>query len=201
MTTNNGHDFVQSIIVDAVNKVNPLNGCVGVAPVSCGAFLYEGFDFDFCQSVPGCAPAVASGIKRVRPNALVFTLQNEVDLSAAGLSEAIHAANRGENITIIFASDVEFTSKEPEEPNIDVCNMLAGLKKPVYVTRVYANEKNKEAALKAVTNAFTLQQQGKGFSLVEIVNVTVDEDSEEAKKLFEELPAKAFKDVCGVEKA
>ncbi len=78
-------DSVQTMIVEAVDEVAPKSGIVGVAPVSCGAFIYDGFDFDFCQSVPGCAPAVASGIKRVRPNAIVFTYQNRIVLAAAGI--------------------------------------------------------------------------------------------------------------------
>lgn len=198
---NKEQDFVQSMIVEAVEELAPAKGIVGVAPVSCGAFLYEGFDFDFCQSVPGCAPAVASGIKRVRPDALVFTYQNAVDLAAAGVSEAIHAANRGENISIIYANNGNDGLDGTADSRIRISELLAGLKRPVYIVRVLASEKNRNDAERAIKNAFKLQMEGKGFSLVEILCPEADEDSQEYKALLEELPVQVFRDTCGIEEA
>lgn len=198
---NKEQDFIQSMIVEAVEELAPAKGIVGVAPVSCGAFLYEGFDFDFCQSVPGCAPAVASGIKRVRPDALVFTYQNAVDLAAAGVSEAIHAANRGENISIVFANNGSVGLDGTADSRIKVSELLSGLKRPVYINRVLASENDRETAKKAIKNAFKLQLEGKGFSLVEILFNDADEDSQEFKSMLEELPVRVFRDTCGIEKA
>ena len=201
MTMNFQPDSIQTMIVEAVDAVAPQSGIVGIAPVSCGAFIYDGFDFDFCQSVPGCAPAVASGIKRVRSKALVFTYQNDIDLAAAGISEVIHAANRGENISIIYANSGNSGLDNSEESRIKICEMLSGLKNPVYITRVTATEKDNKAAVKAIQNAFKLQLENKGFSFVEILPVSDDEESKEYKELLAELPAKVFVDKYGVEKA
>ncbi len=201
MTMNFQPDSIQTMIVEAVDAVSPNSGIVGIAPVSCGAFIYDGFDFDFCQSVPGCAPAVASGIKRVRPNALVFTYQNDIDLAAAGISEVIHAANRGENISVIYANSGDCGLDNTEESRIKICEMLAGLKNPVYITRVVTTEKDNKAAVNAIQNAFKLQLDNKGFSFVEILTVSCDEESKEVKDLLAELPIKVFVDKYGIEKA
>ena len=201
MTMNFQPDSVQTMIVDAVDEVAPKSGIVGVAPVSCGAFIYDGFDFDFCQSVPGCAPAVASGIKRVRPNALVFTYQNSIDLAAAGISEVLHAANRGENISVIYANSDNSEANSSEESRIKICELLSGINNPVYITRVVATEKDNKAAIKAIKNAFKLQLENKGFSFIEILTVVGDEESKEVKDLLAEFPPKVFVDKCGVEKA
>jgi 2-oxoglutarate ferredoxin oxidoreductase subunit beta len=194
-------DSVQTMIVEAVDEVAPKSGIVGVAPVSCGAFIYDGFDFDFCQSVPGCAPAVASGIKRVRPNALVFTYQNSIDLAAAGISEVLHAANRGENISVIYANSDNSEINSSEESRIKICELLSGINNPVYITRVVATEKDNKAAIEAIKNAFKLQLENKGFSFIEILTVIGDEESKEVKDLLAEFPPKVFVDKCGVEKA
>ena len=201
MSMNFQPDPVQTIIVEAVDAISPNSGIVGVAPVSCGAFIYDGFDFDFCQSVPGCAPAVASGIKRVRPNALVFTYQNDIDLAAAGLSEVIHAANRGENISVIYANSASCGLDGTDNSRIKICEILSGLNQPVYVTRVVTTENSREKALEAIKKAFKLQMDKKGFSFVEILSLPTDEDNPESKALLEELPAKVFVDKYGIEKA
>ena len=201
MTTNFQPDSVQTMIVEAIDSIAPKSGIVGIAPVSCGAFIYDGFDFDFCQSVPGCAPAVATGIKRVRTNALVFTYQNSIDLAAAGVSEVLHAANRGENISIVFYNSGECGLDGTKDSRINICELLSVIKNPVYITRVVVTEKNNEEAVKAIRNAFKLQLDGKGFSFVEILSVPSDSESQEVKDLLAELPAKVFVDKYGVEKA
>lgn len=201
MSMNFQPDPVQTMIVEAVDAVSPTSGIVGVAPVSCGAFIYDGFDFDFCQSVPGCAPAVASGIKRVRPKALVFTYQNDIDLAAAGLSEVIHAANRGENISVIYANSASCGLDGTDDSRIKICELLSGLNQPVYITRVVARENNTKEAVEAIKNAFKLQLENKGFAFVEILSLSADEDSSESKALLEELPKKVFVDKYGIEKA
>ena len=201
MSMNFQPDPVQTMIVEAVDAVSPTTGIVGVAPVSCGAFIYDGFDFDFCQSVPGCAPAVASGIKRVRSNALVFTYQNDIDLAAAGISEVIHAANRGENISVIYANSASSGLDGTDNSRIKICELLSGLKQPVYITRVIATENNTKNAVEAIKKAFKLQMDNKGFAFVEILSLPTDEDNPESKALLEELPEKVFVDKYGVEKA
>lgn len=201
MSTNFKPDPVQTMIVEAVNNINPEAGIVAVAPVSCGAFIYDGFDFDFCQSLPGCAPAVASGIKRVRTKALVFTYQDDIDLAAAGISEAVHAANRGENISVIYANNGNSSLYEEADRRIKLCELISTIKSPAYVTRVVVTEKDNSAAVKAIENAFKLQLEGKGFSFVEIITLSVEDVSKETRALLAELPAKTFKDSFSVEKA
>ena len=151
--------------------------------------------------MPGCAPAVASGIKRVRPKALVFTYQNGMDLAAAGISEVIHAANRGENISVIYADNGSCGLDCTEESRIKICELLSSLNNPVYITRVVATDKDNKAAIKSIKNAFKLQQENRGFSFVEILLVSSDDESKETKALMEELPSKVFVDKYGVEKA
>lgn len=201
MSMNFQPEPIQAMIVEAIDSLAPKQGIVGVAPISCGAFIYDGFDFDFCQSLPGCAPAVASGIKRVRTNALVFTYQNCIDLAAAGISEVMHAANRGENISIIYSNDGCSGIEDSEENPIKICELLSGLNNSVYITRVVATDKDNKKAIKAIQNAFKLQMENKGFSFVEIITVPEDSESKESKDLLEKFPTKTFVDKYGIEKA
>lgn len=194
-------DAIQTMIAKAVSNVEPRAGIVGVAPVSCGAFLYDGFDFDFCQSVPGCAPAVASGIKRVRPDALVFTYQDAVDLVAAGISEIIHAVNRSENITVIYYNNGGEGFDGEGCSRIKMCEVLSGVGKAAYIARVVVTEKNSENAVKTIERALKLQMENKGFSFVEILSASDDEDDPATKALLADLSAKTFVDKYGVEKA
>ena len=167
---------------------------IGVAPVGCAVMAYDYFTCDMIEAPHGRAPAVATGIKRCRPENVVFTYQGDGDLASIGMAETVHAAARNENITIIFVNNAIYgmtggqmaptslpgqvtqTSPYGRDVNhcgwpIRVCEMLATLEGTEYVSRVAVNNvKNVKNAKKAIKKAFENQIEGKGFSLVEVVS-------------------------------
>ncbi len=189
------HGVVHRLVGEAIDELELKNRAIGVAPVGCSVFAYDYFDFDFNQAPHGRAPAVATGIKRTRPDAIVFTYQGDGDLAAIGTAEIIHAANRGENITVIFINNAIYgmtggqmapttligmkTATSPYGRDastagnpIRMSEIIATLESPAYVTRVAVNNPaNLMKAKKAIYNAFKLQKEGKGFSFVEVVSI------------------------------
>jgi 2-oxoglutarate ferredoxin oxidoreductase subunit beta len=167
---------------------------IGVASVGCSVFLYGYFDVDVVEAPHGRAPAVATGVKRVRQDDIVFTYQGDGDLAAIGTSEIIHAANRGEAITVIFVNNTTYgmtggqmaptslpqqrTSTSPTGRNvaldgypIRMAELLAGLEGVSYSSRVAVNTpKNIIAAGKAIHHAFQCQVESRGFSFVEVLS-------------------------------
>jgi 2-oxoglutarate ferredoxin oxidoreductase subunit beta len=166
---------------------------VTVAPVGCSVSVYEWFRCDGIQAAHGRASAVATGIKRVNPNLIVFAYQGDGDLAAIGTAESIHAANRGENITVIFINNQiygmtggqmapttlvgQWATSCPDGRNarlagypIRFAEMIAQLDAPVYITRqaLYDQKRIREAD-RAIQKAFQCQTEGKGYSLVEIL--------------------------------
>ncbi|RCK79725.1 MAG: 2-oxoglutarate oxidoreductase, beta subunit [Candidatus Ozemobacter sibiricus] len=187
------HGVVHRLIGESLDELELGDKTIGVAPVGCSVFAFDYFTFDFNQAAHGRAPAVATGIKRVRPDHIVFTYQGDGDLAAIGTAEIIHAANRGEKITVIFINNAIYgmtggqmapttlvgmkTATSPYGRDAQLCGnpikmaeMLATLEAPVYVTRVSVNTPaNLMKAKKALKNAFRLQKEGKGFTFVEVV--------------------------------
>ena len=96
------HGIVHRLIAEVMDELHIRQDTIGVAPVGCAVFAYDYFNCDMLEAAHGRAPAVATGIKRVHPDKIVFTYQGDGDLASIGVSEIIHAANRGENITTIF---------------------------------------------------------------------------------------------------
>ena len=167
---------------------------IGVAPVGCAVFAYNYFNCDMMEAAHGRAPAVATGIKRVHPDKLVFTYQGDGDLASIGAAEIVHAAARGEKITTIFVNNaiygmtggqmaptslpgqVTTTSPYGRDTNhcgfpVKVCEMLSQLDGPAYIQRVSVHDvKNVVAAKKAIRKAFEAQIAGKGFSLIEVLS-------------------------------
>jgi len=167
---------------------------MGVSPVGCAVFIYKYINIDFAEAAHGRAPALATAMKRLRPDKLVFTYQGDGDLAAIGTAETIHACNRGENITIIFINNGIYgmtggqmapttlegmkTSTCPYGRNValngyplKITNLLAELEGTCYVTRqsvhtAAAVKKTKRAIRKAFENSM----EGKGTSIVEIVS-------------------------------
>ena len=164
-----------------------------VAPVGCAVLAYYYIDVDMSEAAHGRAPAVATGVKRARPELIVFTYQGDGDLAAIGTAEIVHAANRGENITVIFVNNAVYgmtggqmapttllgqkTTTTPAGRNAaseggpdKVAEMLSVLDGPSYIARVAVN---KPAAVRkakqAIVTAFRRQSGGKGFSLVEVL--------------------------------
>ena len=99
------HGIVHRLVAEAIDELGIEGKTVGVAPVGCSVFCYNYFNCDMVEAAHGRAPAVATGIKRALPNRVVFTYQGDGDLAAIGTAETVHAASRGENITVIFVNN------------------------------------------------------------------------------------------------
>jgi 2-oxoglutarate ferredoxin oxidoreductase subunit beta len=188
------HGIVHRLVAEAIDELG-IGGCtVGIAPVGCAVFAYNYFNVDMAQAAHGRAPAVATGIKRARPENIVFTYQGDGDLAAIGTAETVHAAARGENITVIFVNNAiygmtggqmapttlpgQVTQTTPYGRDVatagypvKISELLATVDGAAYVERVAVDSpKNVRAAKKAVIKAFQNQVEGKGFSLVEVVS-------------------------------
>jgi 2-oxoglutarate ferredoxin oxidoreductase subunit beta len=188
------HGIIHRLVAEVIDELKVRGRTVGVAPVGCAVIAYDYFTCDFMESAHGRAPAVATGIKRVRPDLIVFTYQGDGDLASIGMGEIIHAANRGEKITTIFVNNAvygmtggqmapttmpgQLTTTSPFGRNVDdvgmpikVAELLSALETPAYIARqsVIA-PKYIVKAKKAIKKAFTYQLEGKCFSLVEIVS-------------------------------
>lgn len=190
-----GHSVAHRLIMEVVDELDILGDTIGVAPVGCSVFAYDFLNIDMQQAAHGRATAVATGIKRVLPNKMVFTYQGDGDLAAIGTAETIHTINRGENIVIIFINngiygmtggqmapttlEGDVTSTTPEGRDIykqghaiKITEMIALLDGAYYVTRQAVNSaKAVRKCKKAIKQAFQNQLEGKGgTSYVEIVS-------------------------------
>ena len=167
---------------------------IGVSPVGCAVFAYKYFNTDGAEAAHGRAPAMATGIKRVMPDHVVFTYQGDGDLAAIGIAEIIHAATRGENITTIFVNNAiygmtggqmapttlpgQVTTSSPTGRDIEVtgfpvrmAELLSGMSGSAYVARQSLhNVKEINRAKKAIRTAFQAQLAGLGFSMVELLS-------------------------------
>ena len=189
------HGIIHRLVAEVLEELNVGNdNIIGVAPVGCAVFAYNYFNCDMMEAAHGRAPAVATGIKRVHPDKLVFTYQGDGDLASIGAAEIVHAAARGEKITTIFVNNaiygmtggqmappslpgqVTTTSPYGRDTNhcgfpVKVCEMLSQLDGPAYIQRVSVHDvKNVVAAKKAIRKAFEAQIAGKGFSLIEVLS-------------------------------
>lgn len=188
------HGIVHRLVAEVMEELGVLDKAIGVAPVGCAVFAYEYFNCDMQEAAHGRAPAVATGIKRVHPDRVVFTYQGDGDLAAIGTAETVHAAARGENITVIFINNAIYgmtggqmapTSligqetlttpygRKPENNGypIKMCEMLSTLDGASYIERVSVYDvKHVLQAKKAIKNAFTAQLNKKGFSMIEVLS-------------------------------
>ena len=188
------HGVVHKIIAEVIEEMNIQEKTIGVSPVGCSVFAYNYLDIDWQQAAHGRAPAVATAIKRVWPDRLVFTYQGDGDLACIGAGETIHALNRGENITIIFINNAIYgmtggqmapttlmgqkTSTCPYGRQADLhgyplkmTELAAQLEGTCYVTRQSVETVAAiRSAKKALRKAFEASMAGKGSSLVEIVS-------------------------------
>ena len=186
--------IIHRLVAEAIDELGIEGDCIGVAPVGCAVMAYDYFACDMIEAPHGRAPAVATGIKRSRPENIVFTYQGDGDLASIGMAETVHSAARNENITVIFVNNAiygmtggqmaptslpgQVTQTSPYGRDVKHCGwpirvseMLATLEGPEYVARVAVNNvKNVKQAKKAIKKAFENQIQGKGFSLVEVVS-------------------------------
>ena len=174
------HGIIHRLVAQAIDELGIEGKTIGVAPVGCAVMAYDYFTCDMIEAAHGRAPATATGIKRSRPENIVFTYQGDGDLASIGMAETVHAAARNENITIIFVNNVpgQVTQTSPYGRDVKqcgwpirVCELLSTLEGPEYIARVAVNNvKNVKAAGKAIHKAFENQVEGKGFSLIEVVS-------------------------------
>jgi 2-oxoisovalerate ferredoxin oxidoreductase beta subunit len=189
-----GHGIVHKLAAKAIDELGIQDRMVLISPVGCSVFAYYYFDVGNVQAAHGRAPAVATGVKRARPESIVLSYQGDGDLAAIGTAEIVHAANRGENITVIFVNNAIYgmtggqmapttllgqkTTTSPfgrsvwnEGHPIKVCELLASLNAPVYLERVaLGNNKQIVSAGRAIRKALEIQKRGLGFSLVEVLS-------------------------------
>ncbi len=188
------HGIAHRLVAEAIDELEIEGKTIGISPVGCAYNNYLYFNCDMIQAAHGRAPAVATGVKRSLPENVVFTYQGDGDLAAIGTAEIVHAATRGENITVIFINNTiygmtsgqmapttlvgQVTTTTPYGRDgkysgypIRVSEMLATLEGPAYIERVSLHDiKNIKKAKAAVKKAFKVQMAGKGFSLVEILS-------------------------------
>lgn len=187
------HGIVHRLVAESLEELGVQEQCIGIAPVGCAVFAYDYFNCDMLEAAHGRAPAVATGVKRCHPDKMVFVYQGDGDLASIGMAETVHAAARGEHITIIFINNSIYgmtggqmapttligmkstTSPKGRDPQehgypMHMCEILNQLTAPYYLERTTcdtpANVRKTKAAIK---KAFQNQIDGKGFSMVEIV--------------------------------
>lgn len=189
-----GHGIVHKVIAEAVDSLGIRERVIGIAPVGCAVLSYFYMNFDVSEAAHGRTAAVATGIKRALPDRIVFSYQGDGDLAAIGLSETIHAANRGENITIIFINNAVYGmtggqmapttligQKTPTSPKgrdpvtmgppIRICELLNTLDEPYYIERVALDSAaGVRKTKRAITTALQAQMDNKGYSFVEILS-------------------------------
>jgi 2-oxoglutarate ferredoxin oxidoreductase subunit beta len=189
-----GHGIIHRLIAEAMDELAIRERAIGIAPVGCAVLAYFYFKCDVAEAAHGRCAAVATGIKRCLPDRIVFSYQGDGDLAAIGLAETVHAANRGENITVIFVNNTVYgmtggqmapttlagqkTATSPlgrdvktMGPPLRMCELLATLDLPYYIERVALDgPAGIRKAKRAIREAFRCQVEGKGYSFVEILS-------------------------------
>ncbi|MGD0352731.1 MAG: thiamine pyrophosphate-dependent enzyme [Dehalococcoidia bacterium] len=189
-----GHSIIHRLICEVIDEMNLQDKAIGIPPPGCAVFAYYYFDVDMAESAHGRGAAVATGVKRAFPEAIVFTYQGDGDLAAIGTAETIHAANRKENITSIFVNNAVYgmtggqmapttlsgqkttTTPYGRDDNLEgyplkMSDIIAVVRGAVYVERCAVNSPaNIRKTKKAIRKAFQTQIDGLGFSLVEILS-------------------------------
>ena len=189
-----GHSIIHRLIAEVIDEFGIREKTIGVPPAGCAVLAYNYIDVDMGEAPHGRAVAVATGIKRARPDFVVFTYQGDGDIAAIGTAETIHAANRGERLTVIFVNNGVYgmtggqmapttllgqtTTTTPggraglrDGYPLDLSQMLAVAAGSVYVERTsVTSPKNVVKTKKAIKKAFQVQMDDLGFSLVEILS-------------------------------
>ena len=205
------HGIIHRLVAEALDELGIGDKAVGVAPVGCAVFAYDYFNCDMMEAAHGRAPAVATGIKRVLPDRAVFTYQGDGDLASIGTAEIVHAATRGEKITVIFVNNAiygmtggqmapttlpgQVTTTSPYGRDVSHCGypvrvseMLATLNGPAYIERVSVHDvPHIKKAKAAIKKAFQLQMEGRGFTLVEVLSTCPTNWGKTPKEAFEWL--------------
>jgi len=188
------HGITHRLIAEVIDELGIREITIGIAPVGCSVLAYNYFNLDFAEAAHGRAPAMATGLKRVQPDKVVFTYQGDGDLAAIGTAEIVHAASRGENITTIFINNAVYgmtggqmapttlpgqvTTSTPFGRDVKlagyplrVAELIATTSGAAYVVRrMVTKPATIASAKKAIKLAFQVQMAGWGFSLVEILS-------------------------------
>ena len=188
------HGVAHRLIAEVLDEMGLREKTIGVAPVGCSVFAYRYFKMDFVEAAHGRAPAMATGIKRVLPNNTVFTYQGDGDLASIGMAEIMHAAARGENITVIFINNAIYgmtggqmapttlpgmkTTSSPLGRDVELAGypirmaeILSNLDGASYIVRrSLHNAASIRKSKKAIRLAFEAQERGLGFSMVELLS-------------------------------
>lgn len=188
------HGIIHRLVAEVIDELGVQDKAVGIAPVGCSVLAYDYFNIDMVEAAHGRAPAVATGVKRVHPDAVVFSYQGDGDLAAIGTAEIVHVAVRGEKITTIFVNNaiygmtggqmapttlvdqVTTTSPYGRQPEfagnpIRMSEMLSTLDGAKFIARVAVNNpSNMAKAKQAIKKAFQIQLSGEGFALVEVLS-------------------------------
>ena len=188
------HGIIHRLVAEAIEELGLGEKTIGIAPVGCSVFAYKYFNCDMYEAAHGRAPAMATGAKRARPDACVFTYQGDGDLASIGTAEIVHAAHRGEKITTIFVNNAIYgmtggqmapttlvgqkTTTSPYGRDeawcgkpIRISEMLATIEGSAYIERVALNNNaNIIRAKNAIKKAFQYQMENKGFSMVEVLS-------------------------------
>lgn len=188
------HGLIHKLIAEVIDELEIRERTIAVASVGCSVFLYNYFELDSTEAAHGRAPAMATGLKRVQPDRIVFTYQGDGDLASIGMAEIVWAATRGENITVFFVNNAVYgmtggqmapttlpgqvTGSSPFGRDVKatglpirMAEMLAGLPGAAYVVRRSVHDiRTVKEAKKAIRTAFRVQMAGAGFALVEFLS-------------------------------
>ena len=188
------HGIAHRLIAEVMDEMEIREQTIGVAPVGCSVFAYNYFNCDFVEAAHGRAPAMATGVKRVLPDRIVFTYQGDGDLASIGMGEIMHAAGRGENISVFFLNNAIYgmtggqmapttlpgqkTTSSPDGRDVEtmgfplrMSEVISKMEGASYVVRRSLHDpKNIRLAKKAIRTAFEAQRRGMGFSMVELLS-------------------------------
>jgi 2-oxoglutarate/2-oxoacid ferredoxin oxidoreductase subunit beta len=188
------HGVIHRLVAEVIDELGIRERTIGVAPVGCSVFIYNYFNTDFAEAAHGRAPAMATGIKRVSPDRIVFTYQGDGDLAAIGTGEIIHAAARGENITVIFVNNAIYgmtsgqmapttlpgmvTTTSPKGRDVEtqgfpirMTEMLAQMPGVSYAVRRSVHDPGDiNKTKRAIKTAFRVQMNQAGFAIVEVLS-------------------------------
>ncbi len=189
-----GHSILHKLIAELIDEFGIREKTIGIAPVGCAVFAYDYFNFDVIECAHGRPPAVATALKRVMPDRFVFSYQGDGDLASIGMAEIIHAANRGENLSVVFVNNANYgmtggqmapttpkgmkTSTTPygrrpekEGYTMMVSEIIAQLQGAVFVSRTALDGiKGVKQTKRMIKKAFQYQLENRGFSFVEVLS-------------------------------
>lgn len=188
------HGIAHRLLAEAIDELSLRERTILVAPVGCAVFAYQYFNVDSCEAAHGRAPAMATGIKRVLPNNIVVTYQGDGDLASIGIGEIMHAAARGEKISVLFVNNAIYgmtggqmaptsllgqkttsspfgrDSRSVGQP-MHISELLANMAGSAYIVRRSLHDPaNIRKAKKAIVTALQVQEAGLGFSMVELLS-------------------------------